>query len=60
MEQILHCNFSYTDGKSALFAYDKNGNLTKVTDWNGVTTFGYDALSRLAEVTGHNNRTTEQ
>jgi len=46
-------------GKQVLYVYTKTGQLAELKDWNGTTSFRYDALSRLQEVTDHNNRTTK-
>jgi RHS repeat-associated protein len=42
---------SYSDGKSASFSYDALGNRVKMMDWNGSSSYTYDALKRLTSVT---------
>jgi uncharacterized protein RhaS with RHS repeats len=46
---------SYSDGKSAAFAYYGNGELVAMDDWNGHTSFTLDLLGQL-EITGGNFR----
>jgi RHS repeat-associated protein len=52
---------SYSDGKTptAKFGYDKDSNLTSVSDGTGETTFEYDQLDRLTHSKdGHGNAMT--
>jgi RHS repeat-associated protein len=47
--------------QATIFAYDANGNLTKLTDpLNQVTAQVYDALNRLIRITGPNGGVTRQ
>jgi len=42
---------NYDDGSEVLFAYDKNGNKVTLTDRFGTTSYGYDGLNRLTQIT---------
>jgi len=47
------------DGKTTLYGYDDQGQLTSVTDpLNNVTTYGYDLDGNLTSVTDANSHTT--
>jgi YD repeat-containing protein len=46
----------YDGGKEAQFAYDKNGALTAMMDWNGTARFSLDALGRVTSAVDHNER----
>ena len=52
----LVTNISYNGGKEAGFAYNAAGELVKMTDWTGETTFEVDLLKRLTSVNDHNGR----
>lgn len=43
-------NIYYPDAKDASYEYDANGNLIKMTDWQGATFYAYDELNRLRAV----------
>lgn len=49
---------NYSDGKTALFRYNKRGELIEITDWNGTTIMEYGRIGRLSKVTDHNGRAT--
>ena len=46
----------YSDGKEALFRYNKRGELVELTDWNGTATVEHDLLGRAVKVTDHEGR----
>ncbi|MBD5546187.1 MAG: hypothetical protein HDQ97_02075 [Lachnospiraceae bacterium] len=46
----------YSDGKEALFRYNKRGELVELTDWNGTATVEHDLLGRVVKVTDHEGR----
>lgn len=43
-------NIYYPDAKETSYEYDANGNLIKMTDWQGTTIYAYDELNRLRAV----------
>lgn len=43
-------NIYYPDGKETSYEYDANGNLIKMTDWQGTTYYAYDELNRFRGV----------
>lgn len=47
------------DGSTVAFEYDVAGNLTRLTDKTGTTTYRYDAAGRLASVTSPTGRSLE-
>ena len=51
-------SMSYSDGKEALFRYNKRGELVELKDWNGTTTMEYGKTGKLAKVTDMEGRAT--
>ena len=45
-------------GKQAQFAYNKNGELIAMMDWNGTVNFALDELDRIISVNDHNKEIT--
>lgn len=45
--------------KEANYAYNKVGELVKMDDWLGTTTYELDLLNQLEKVTDHKGRTVE-
>jgi RHS repeat-associated protein len=50
-------SISYADGRTANFTNNAAGQLVRVTDWTGETTFTLDLLGRITSVNDPNNRT---
>ncbi|HEX3077994.1 MAG TPA: cellulose binding domain-containing protein, partial [Lachnospiraceae bacterium] len=48
---------TYSDSRSVSFVYDTNNKLKTMTDWNGATTYEYDANGQAIRVTDANNQT---
>ena len=40
-------SINYSGGKEAQFAYNANGELVAMMDWNGTVNFALDALGRI-------------
>ncbi|GCE51470.1 RHS repeat-associated protein [Thermosporothrix hazakensis] len=54
LDQVTGITYKKSDGTLAAtisYSYDANGNLTKVVDPTGTTTFSYDKLNRLVSKT---------
>ncbi len=49
LDRLIDVN--YPDGTAVAFIYDKNGNLTGMTDPTGTTTYTYDPLDRITSST---------
>jgi RHS repeat-associated protein len=49
---------NYSGGKQAQFAYNKNGALIAMMDWNGTVNFVLDALNRITSVNDQNAKVT--
>jgi RHS repeat-associated protein len=45
---------NYTGGKQAQFAYNNNGALVAMMDWNGTVNFALDVLDRITSVNDQN------
>lgn len=48
----------YSDGKEAIFRYNKRGELVELKDWNGTVSMEYGKTGRLTRVNDHNERIT--
>lgn len=48
----------YSDGKRAVFRYDKRGELVEINDWSGKTLLEHDQIGRLTSVTDPNAHVT--
>ncbi len=49
----LVSKINYNDAKEAIYEYNKVGELVKMNDWLGETTFELDLLGRLTKATDH-------
>ena len=47
----------YSDGTRVAYRYNKRGELLKITDWNGDTTFERDIVGRITKVTEYDGQT---
>jgi YD repeat-containing protein len=56
-ERDLVSAINYSDGQSAVFSYNANGELILMEDWNGDTSFEIDLLGRISSVNDHNGQT---
>ena len=49
---------NYSGGKEVQFAYNANGELVAMMDWNGTVNFALDLLGRIVSVNDQNNKVT--
>ena len=49
---------NYSGGKEAQFAYNKNGELIAMMDWNGTVNYDLDVLDRIISVNDQNEKIT--
>jgi RHS repeat-associated protein len=55
---IIGGSGSSTSGKEVQFAYNKNGELVAMMDWNGTVNFTLDILDRIISVNDQNEKIT--
>ncbi len=57
LDLVSHINYNGT--KEVSYQYDKVGNLVKMDDWLGTTTFEVDLLGQLTKMTDHKGNVVE-